>query len=315
MISGGPAVICSPSGRPDIVNRYAPLTVRNAMTRKRDVPQVTNEWAHFIHRTSFEDLDGHVVKQTKRLILDHIGNTVAGFSTEYGKIMAHAVESLAGKRESLIFGLGKRTSCPFAAFANVRMSNAVDIDEILYNQCHVGPIPIGSALAAAEKVSASGKDVILATALGYDFGARFCLATPSGIPKDTTKGEVGAISGYGYNTIAAAISAAKIFRLDQKKIAMAMGAAAWYSPISLAGKWMNEIPLTKMKYSDLGWITQAGIIAVLLVQSGLSSSLTILDDDFFPAALGIPKYNLGFMNKDLGRKWYILSAGIKLYPV
>jgi 2-methylcitrate dehydratase PrpD len=283
--------------------------------RQKNYGGVTEKWVDFVCDTTLSDLEDNVVRQTKNLILDHIGNTLAGSFTEYGKLMIQLTESLGGKPESTVFGGRKKTSCDNAAFANARMSNALDNDEILYNKCHVGPVPISSALAVGEKVKAGGKDVILATALGYDFGARFCMAAPGGLPKDPSKGEVGAVSGYGYNTIASAISAGKLLGLDKEKMAYAMGAAAWYSPVSLNWKWMNELPLRMMKYCDLGWITQAGIIAVLLVQGGLTASSTILDDDFFPAALGIPKYNPEIMTKELGSKWHILSSGIKLYPV
>ena len=276
---------------------------------------ITKKWAHFICETTFSDLGEDVIRQTKNLILDHIGNTLGGFCTEYGELMLKFVESLGGKPESTVFGGAQKTSCAYAAFANARMSNALDNDEILYNKCHVGPIPISSALAVGEKVGASGKDVILATVLGYDFGARFCIAAPAGLPKDPTKGEVGAVSGYGYNTIASAIAAGKLLGLDKGKMAYAMGAAGWYSPVSLNWKWMNELPLRMMKYSDLGWITQAGIIAVMFVQNGLTASSTILDDDFFRSALGIPKYNREIMTEELGLRWHIMSSGIKLHPV
>lgn len=276
--------------------------------------RATSKWVDFVYDTTFADLSNEVIRQTKNLILDHIGNTLAGFATKYGELMVNLAESLGGKPECTIFGAGKKTSCAYAAFANARMSNALDIDEILYNKCHVGPIPISSALAVGEKIKASGKDIILATCLGYDFGARFCIASPAGIPKDPSKGEVGAVSGYGYNTIASAISAAKLLGFDKEKLAYAMGVAGWYSPVSLNWKWMNELPLRMIKYSDLGWITHAGIIAVMLVQNGLTASSTILDDDFFTAALGVPKYNPEIMIEELGSKWHIMSSGIKLYP-
>jgi 2-methylcitrate dehydratase PrpD len=276
---------------------------------------ITRRWTAFVCGTTFSSLGDDVIRQTKNLILDHIGNTLAGFCTEYGGLMVKLVESLGGKPESTVFGTGKKTSCANAAFANARMSNALDNDEILYNKCHVGPVPISSALAVGEKIKAGGKDVILATALGYDFGARFCMAAPAGLPKDPLKGEVGAVSGYGYNTIASAIPAGKLLGLDKEKMAYAIGAAAWYSPISLNWKWMNELPLRMMKYSDLGWIAQAGIIAVLLVQNGLTASSTILDDDFLRTALGNREYHRKIMTEDLGSKWHIMSSGIKLYPV
>lgn len=284
------------------------------MTQESDIG-VTKKWVDFVCDRTFSDLEEDVVSQTKNLILDHIGNTLGGFSTEYGELMVQLVESLGGKPESTIFGAGKKTSCANAAFANARMSNALDNDEILYNKCHVGPVPISSSLAVGEKVKAGGKDVILATALGYDFGARFCIAAPAGLPNDPSKGEVGAVNGYGYNTIASAISAGKLLGLDREKMGYAMGAAGWYSPVSLNWKWMNELPLRMMKYSDLGWITQAGIIAATLVQNGLTASSTILDDDFFRTALGIPKYNPEIMTEELGSKWHIMSSGIKLHPV
>ena len=137
--------------------------------------QITRELAGFAANTRWHDLPESIIKETKLVLLDTIGFGLAALSTEKGKMNVALARRYGGPSESSIVGLSDKLSCSNAAFANGELFITLDYSNIM--ACgHDGVYVIPSVLAIAENVDASGKDLVLATALGLEISARLARA-------------------------------------------------------------------------------------------------------------------------------------------
>jgi 2-methylcitrate dehydratase PrpD len=267
---------------------------------------VTERLAEFLLRTQFGDLPDEVVTSTKRVILDTIGASLAGFKTEIGTILTGLVRDLGGKPESTIIGSGEKSSCLNAAMVNAKTANALDCDDTFLNYSHLSPVCVHSALSVAERENLSGRDFLLAVALAYDLTAR--VGSSIIMPGHARGGSmtwliVGAIS-----------PAVKLLRLDLNRTLNAFGIGCANAPVQSATKSM-EYPVSMLKYADMGTFAYTGILAALAAQKGYTGSKNVLEGDGgFWKMCGGEGCDYELMVKDLGKKWYILESSIKPYP-
>src|ERR1700716_4015218 len=119
-------------------------------------------------------LSAEIVKETKRRVLDAIGCALAGFPSEPSAIIRGVAEDIGGRPESTIWGQAQQTSCEKAALVNSSMLRALD-----FMDSHAGPdachpcFNIPPCMAVAERVDASGRDLIAAIVAGYGIQIRF----------------------------------------------------------------------------------------------------------------------------------------------
>ena len=155
-----------------------------------------------------------------------------------------------------------------AAYVNGKLANILDMDETLYHTRHIGGVPFFTALSVGERVKATGKDIILATLLAYDFGAR-CALCGSIWRRDREKGVVSSLyGGSGFDTLASAVAAAKIFKFDKAQMANVLGVAAYLAPGAIESKFSFTPPANFNKSADMGWFCLGGIMAAICAQNG-----------------------------------------------
>lgn len=284
------------------------------MPREWATEHPTEALACFVGQTDYADLPQAVVSEAKRLILDVVGNALAGSASELGAIALDYVSALGGKPECTVIGLGEKTSALNAAYANSRLGDALDATDILLNLAHVGCPPVAAALAFSEQENTSGKDLITAVALGFEVGARLAMAV--GVPLLTAPNDPGALHIYWLPLFefAAAASAGKAMRLDEQHLANAFAVTG--SNASLADTWWWELEeLPSIKYSDVGMQASVGASGALLAKCGLQGYERILDGD-----RGLWKIrNTGACDFDLmvgnlGEKWYLPQNSYKPWP-
>ena len=277
---------------------------------------ITERWAEFLASVSFEDLPPEVVEQTKLLILDSLGCALGGYSLDWGKKVVALGRQLGGKPESIVVANGDKLGSVNAAYVNAKLSNIMDMDETLYNNRHIGGVPVFPAISLGERVEANGKTVILATALGYDLAARLGLCGSAFRP-DKEKGVV--ISGNaasGFNTFGAAAAAAKTCGFNKEQMINILGIAAYFTPSAIEAKFTFTPPGNFNKYGDTGLFCQSGVMAALCVQNGYIGDPSVFDGiRGLPAVLGAPQFDYDTFIADLGRHWYILEAGFKPWPL
>jgi len=137
--------------------------------------QITRELAKFALKTKFEDLPESIVQETKLILMDTIGCALGALTTDKGKMNVALARRFGGPLEASVIGTGDKVSLLSAALANGELFVTLDYSNIIAGG-HDGVYVIPTPLAIAESTEASGKDLILATAIGLEISARIARA-------------------------------------------------------------------------------------------------------------------------------------------
>lgn len=226
---------------------------------------VANSLARLVSDIRFNELPEEVVKETKRRVLDALGCTFGGFHGEPSVIMRNVAADLGGKPESTVLGATYRTSCERAALVNSTMLRYLD-----YMDSHAGPdachpcFNIPPCLAVAERVGASGKDLIAAIVAGYEIQIRFQAACKIG--------SRGWFSGT-YLEFSVPLAVGKLLSLDIDRLTNALAIAATHANALSVNS--GSIPASK-SVAD-GMVASTGILGALMAGAGLTGPTDIID--------------------------------------
>lgn len=280
---------------------------------------VTQQLVGFTQALRFEDLPQKVKHEAKRLLLDSVGCALGGLAADKGKLSVRLARRWGGPAEATIIGMGDKVACPHAAFANGELVNALDYDAIIAAS-HIPPFVLPALLAVAEKEAATGQDLLLAMAIGYEIAARMAKAT-TGLQEVIPEGPDGPtmrfpiVHGYSGAVFGAVAGAGKILNLNEEGLLSALGIGGTITPLKNMPKWYNTPPAAMSKYTMAGWVSQAGVTSVYLAQMGYSGIRDILDgEDGFWKFSGSQKWDPGKLTADLGKEWYFVDIDYKPYP-
>jgi 2-methylcitrate dehydratase PrpD len=210
----------------------------------------------------FESLSSGAVEAAKRSILDTVGVIVAAGTFPGVAPVVDIVREQGGVEEATILGYGDRVPAAMAAFANGAMAHCVDYDDFHYSGLHPSTPTVPSALAMAEKVGASGKQLVTAIALANDFAVRLAeshewrLDAP-GLAWYTTP-------LFGYFTATAA--AGKVLGLDADQLFNALGIAFCQVGGTLE---MIYSPGSYVGGLNAAWPNKCGILSALMAERGV----------------------------------------------
>jgi 2-methylcitrate dehydratase len=211
---------------------------------------------------NYRDLSDEVVRYSKHLLLDTLGVGLGGYLSEPSRIARSFVSELGGKPESTIIGSGEKTICSNAAFLNGVMVRYLDFGDVYrgLSSCHPNE-NIPAALAVGERQHSTGKEVLVATILGYEIQSRFTDTIPIKGWHPTTLG------GYVIPFIAG-----KLLGLSEKQMVNAVGISG-----STNHTFYGRGQLTMMKAMGYPLATQNGINAALMAQKGLTGPRSIIE--------------------------------------
>jgi 2-methylcitrate dehydratase PrpD len=276
---------------------------------------IIEELAKFIVDTKYEDLPVPVVHEVKNLIIDSIGNGLASITTDPGKIIISLAKVLGGPPESSIIGTGDKISCTNAVLANGQLFNAMDFDTVMPGG-HAPPYIIPTQLAIAEREGVSGKDLIVATALGFEVAAKIARATPPGMFFNAEKRfQLAPREGYAKINIGAAAGAGRLLKLNQKQMIDALANAGHLSQVLTWTRGNYSPSRNMMKYGVPGWQNTGAIIAVLLAQMGLEGDTELFDDaeHGFGQFCGYTSFSPEKILPGLGQTWDFIKVNYKKY--
>lgn len=281
--------------------------------------KVTQELARAVVETGWNDLPPAVIHESKRMLLDALGCALVGSTADKGRISIQYARQLGGAPESSILGARHRVACANAAFANGELINAMDYDSVI-GFGHISPFVIPAALALAERGGLSGKQLILAIALGHEVAIRVvrALSTARRIVADgPDRGKMirPAVHGMSAVIFGGTAAAAKVLDLDAGRTAHAVGITGHICPVPATTKWGHTVPSAMSKYCSAGWISQAAVSAVLLADIGYTGDTSILDGEhgfwkFFCSEEWKP---LALLDQ-FGEQWCMLQTSYKPYP-
>jgi 2-methylcitrate dehydratase PrpD len=281
---------------------------------------VTGRVVDFIEGMQFKHLPSAVVHEVKRVFLDSLGCALGGMTTDKGRLGIQLARRLGGPPESTVIGIRDKVSATSAAFANGELINALDFDAVMVpGGGHVSPYVIPAPLAIAESVKASGKDLILALALGHEVATRLGLSL-RGMMRYVKEGGVGnvvlsEVYGYSFCIFGGTVAAGKLLKLNPKKMSYALGITGSLCPVPSMMKWSSSPPPAMAKYGSPGWIGEAEVTAALLAEMGYTGDTSVLDGERgFWKFYASDRWKPENLTEKLGQQWQTLNMNYKPYP-
>jgi len=200
--------------------------------------------------------------------LDCIACIMAGSQTATGQIVAAYVKEQGGRADAVVAGHGLRAPAAEAALVNGAAAHALDYDDIVRQLGHPSVVLVPALLAAGERASSSGKDLITAYVVGFEVISRTLRhMNPAhfdrGWHATSTVGVLGA-------TAAIAV----LLRVDGAAIRNAIGIAASAS----AG--LRKSYGSMVKPLHAGMAAHNALVAVDLAQRGFTADANSLDGTY-----------------------------------
>ena len=222
---------------------------------KTETGSPTKILSEFVARMTYDDLPSEIKEQARLYILDSIGCSIGGSVVAPGKIIINAFQGINGSPESTILPTGKKVPCIHASYVNSYLANILDFDDTFTAVGHPGSSIIPSALAVAEMVETTGKELINAVVLGYESAIRIGLGIePS--PERFKK-----VWGMGsHHIFGAAAAASRLMQMSADQVAMAFGMAGYSAPVPFmrkTGLKIQERPKSTAK-CNFGWSSMGG---------------------------------------------------------
>lgn len=266
---------------------------------------IAEQLADFTARVRYEDLSPEAIYQVKRFLWDSLGCAYGGLDTRDAAILRAFTKELGGPGESTVIGWGDRAPAVHTSLMNALLIRALDYNDIYWNQDPSHPsdiIPAG--LSTGEARGRSGKDLILAIALAYEFEMRLCQAAIPGIRE--RKWHHASLTAF-----ASPLVAGRMLNLSAEQLTHAMGISASHSMTLgcvTAGK------LTMMKNTVDPLATQSGVVAALLAEKGYQGPAHVIEGkEGLTQCLG-PEWDIARLTDGLGGDWQILHCGMKAFP-
>ena len=277
--------------------------------------KLTTALADFVTTTEYASLPLEVVEYTKLVILDTLICGIAAGNEQRTRMMHKMLLGMGGNEESTVFGLDRRVPSAHAVMANAEAMNLLDADDTFFTTSHFAAFNVAAALAEAQRAHSSGKDMILATALGFDINARLNLALQVIAESEDGSLRWAAVQGMGFATMGTAATAAVIRKLSARQMFDAFGIASWIAPTPTATTMSTRTRHPSFKYANYATTAQAGVLSAMFAEVGYQGEEAGgLDDDRFPIAQGCFSADSQLLLDELGTKWWILETAIKLYP-
>jgi 2-methylcitrate dehydratase PrpD len=206
------------------------------------------------------------VEDARRAVLDWLANAMSGSLEPAARMIQHVC--FGASNEATVFSAA-RASAPVAALMNGVASHILEFDDVHRGSTlHAAAAIIPAALAVAEREHASGRDFLLAIAVGYEAALRIGEAVnPSHYYFWHPTGTVA--------TFGAAAAAGSILHLDPKQMLDALGSAGTQA----AGLWEFNAEGAMSKHLHPGKAAFNGVLSADLARNGFTGATRILEGD------------------------------------
>lgn len=266
---------------------------------------ISQQIAAWAAKATFDDLSPEAVTAAKTILYDSLGCALGGSKTHDVGIMRGYLEEKGGAGEATVIGTGGKLPASEAALLNALMVRALDYNDIYWKQDPSHPSDIiPGPFALGERFGKSGKDLLLAIAVGHEVEMRLCEAGFPGIRE--RKWHHATLTAF-----AAPVAAGVMLGLNADQIAHAIGISgsrhATFGAIT-AGH------LTMMKNTADPMATQSGVIAAELASRGYEGPEHVIEgkEGLFQA-YG-PDWKGEILTEGLGESWRIPQCGLKAFP-
>ncbi len=258
--------------------------------------------AAFAARLTFEDIPEHVVRKTEDLLVDWFGSAVAGHGSRPVESITRFAQSMgaaSGPSEVIINGA---SSSPYlAAMANAAASHVAEQDDVHNGSVfHPATVVFPAAVAVGQALGASGRDLLLASVVGYEVGIRVGeFLGRSHYKVFHTTGTAG--------TLAAAAAVGSLLKLDAAQMQHALGSAGTQS----AGLWEFLRTAADSKQLHTAHAAAAGVMAAYLARDGFTGAAQIFEGPQGMAAGMSSDADPARLVDGLGTRWATAETSFK----
>lgn len=263
--------------------------------------------AAFAASLHFDQIPAAVVRRAEDLFLDWFGSVLAGKG-------ARPVEAIAGFARAMGPGtsetnsseilISRTRSTPlFAAMVNSAASHYAEQDDVHNGSVfHPAAVVFGPALAVAQALGASGRDLLVAAVAGYEVGIRVGeFLGRSHYRVFHTTGTAG--------TLAAAAAVGRLLKLDATRMLNAFGSAGTQA----AGLWEFLRDAADSKQLHTAKAAADGLMAAYLAQSGFTGAQRILEGPQGMAAGMSSDADPARLTDGLGTRWALAETSFKFH--
>ena len=272
---------------------------------------LAHQLAEYACTLRFEDLSKNVVHEVKRRLIDSLGCALGAWNEEPCTIARTVVSDFTAKNGATVIGTSHKAPPDWAAFANGCCIRYFDYNDTYLSKEPAHPSDNFSAvLATAESVGATGKEIILATAIAYEVQCRLC--------------DAASIRARGwdhptYGAFSTALACAKLMKLDPERTRHAINIAGVHCA---AFRQARVGELSHWKGVAFANAARLGVYAALLARSGMTGPAPIFEGQMgFEKELGVSLGNVGEVfdiSKEAvageGPASMILKTSIKYWP-
>lgn len=264
--------------------------------------RVDVQLAKFAVETRYFDIPADLVVFLKHLVLKGVADMVAGASMPHSKKMTALMKERKTSGDAGVIGFGFQTSLWDAVFLNSFFAHAAELEDDAFTDADYRPsgpawiitvLPV--VLGVAQKLKLSGKDTILAFAVGLEVIRRTCLSSTF---------HRGLMQGPGAVGPAVAASKALGLNIDEMRSAMGLAISAPYVAIVNYG--------TTGHYFESALQSKQGVMAAEMAKQGLTGNCDL--PRYLSLLVGEDKERSKEMAVDLGSRWLASDFWIKKFP-
>ena len=264
----------------------------------------TQALAAFAAGLTFDTIPADVIRRTEDLFLDWFASALAGKGARPVEAIAGFIEAMGpaeGASEILIHRVG--SSPLVAAIANAAASHVAEQDDVHNGSVfHPATVVFPPALAVAQSLRKSGRELLTACVAGYEVGIRIGeFLGRSHYKIFHTTGTAG--------TFAAAAAVGNLLGLNSTQMRHAFGSAGTQS----AGLWEFLRDAADSKQLHTAHAAGAGLTAAYLAKEGFTGAKRILDGQQGLAAAMSTDADAAKLADGLGTRWTVSETSFKFH--
>ncbi|WJL96773.1 MmgE/PrpD family protein [Microbacterium sp. ET2] len=264
--------------------------------------------AEFSVNTQFAAIPDEVIQRAKLFLLDSLGIALASTTYDFARVAEASARELAGcTGPATVIGRAEGLPLRDAVLLNGLLVHGLDYDDTHPEGIvHASASAVPTALAVAESLGRSGRDLLTAYVIGLEVAARLGIAAQGGFHAVGfhPTGLLGAFSS--------AVIAAKLSGADVDATTAAQGVVGSFASGSLefleSGAWTKRV--------HPGWAGVAGVTAESLARNGLLAPELVYEGRFglYASHLGDRPVDVEAARRALGRTWETLEVAVKPFP-
>lgn len=262
---------------------------------------IASRFADWAAGLRYSALPAECVREVKRRVIDSIGCALGAYRSPPAKAARNAALAVRAAGGASVLGTRQRTTPDLATFANGAMVRYLDFNDTYLSREPAHPSDnIPAALAVAQAAGRSGKEAILAIAVGYEVQCRLC---------DAASLRAGGWDHVVYVALSTALLAGKLWQLSRRQLEHALGLAG---VCNIATRQSRTGRLSMWKGCAAANAARNGVFAANLARLGMTGP-----EEIFEGSRGIMRQLTGpFDMVPLATTgdWMIHRTHIKYWP-